>query len=71
MVILWCHELFGVLLAAWNYGNIAETVTAAEVAFTDPDETEMDSSEQLGGENIVHDQKTEGGWSRQRAPSRN
>ena len=63
MVILWCHEFFGVLLAAQNYGNIPETVTAAKVSFTDPDETEMDNSEQLEGENIIHNQKVEGGSS--------
>jgi len=37
MVILWCHEFFGVLLAASNYGNIPETATATEVSFADPD----------------------------------
>jgi len=57
MAILWCHEIFGVLLAAQNYGNVPETATATEVAFTDPDETEMDNSEQLEGENIIHGQK--------------
>jgi hypothetical protein len=56
MAIL-CQEFFGVLLAAYNYGNIPETVTATEVSFTDPDGTEMGNSEQLEGENIIHDQK--------------
>jgi hypothetical protein len=39
--------LFGVLLAAQNYGNVPETATATEGSFTDPDETEMCNSEQL------------------------
>ena len=32
---------------------------------TDPDETEIGNSEQLEGENIIHDQKMEG-WSSQK-----
>ena len=64
MVILWCHEFFGVLLAAQNYGNDPETVSAAEVSFTDADEPEMGNSEQLEGENIIYDQKMEGGSSK-------
>ena len=63
MVILLCHEFFGVLLAVQNYGNVPETATATEVSFTDPDEIEMGNSEQLG-ENIIHDQKMEGGSSK-------
>jgi hypothetical protein len=35
------------------------TVTGIEVSVTDPDEIEMGSSEQLEGENIIHDQKIE------------
>ena len=69
MAILWCHEYFGVLLAAQNCGNVPETVTAAEVSFADPDETEMDNSEQLEGENIIHDQKMEGGSSKKEQPA--
>ena len=52
----------------WKYSR---AVTATEVSFTDPDETEMDNSEQLEGENIIHDQKMEGGSSKKRAASRN
>jgi len=47
IAILWCHEFFGVLLAAQNYGNVPETATATKVSFTDPDETEMGNSGQL------------------------
>jgi len=32
--------------------------------FTDPDKTEMGSSEQLEGENIIRDQKVDGGSSK-------
>jgi len=64
MAILWCHEFFGVLLAAYNYGNVPETATATEILFTDPHETEMGNSEQLEGENIIHGQKMEGGSSK-------
>ena len=71
MVILWCRELFGALLAAQNYGNIPEGVAATEVPFTDPDGTEMDNSEQLEGENIFHDDKMEGGSNKKIAASRN
>jgi len=67
MVILWCHEFVGVLLAALNYGNVPATGT--DVAFTDPDETEIGNSEQLEGENIIHDQKTEGGSSQKEQPA--
>ena len=35
----------------------------------DPDETEIGNSEQLEGENIIHDQKMEGGWSRKEQPA--
>jgi hypothetical protein len=35
-----------------------------QVSVTDPDETEMGNSEQLEGENIIHDQKMEGGSSK-------
>ena len=63
MVILWRHEFAGVLLAAQNCGNVPETVTATEVSFTDPDETEIGNCEQLEGENIIRDQKMEGGLS--------
>ena len=34
------------------------------VSFTGPDETEMGNSEQLVGQNIIHDQKMEGGSSK-------
>jgi len=34
------------------------------VTFTDPDETEVGNSEQLERENIIHDQKMEGGSSK-------
>jgi len=69
MAILWCHEFFGVLLAALNYENVPERATATEVSFTDPDETEICNSEQLGGENIIHDQKMEGGSSQKEQPA--
>ena len=69
MVILWCHEFFGVLLAAQNYGNVPETATATEVSFTDIDETEIGNSEQLAGENIIHDQKMEGGSNQKEQPA--
>ena len=68
MVIL-CHEFFGVLLAAQNYGNVPEIVTATEVSFTDPDETEIGNSEQLEGENIIHGQKMEGESSKKEQPA--
>ena len=35
-----------------------------QVSVTDPDETEIGNSEQLEGENIIHDQKMEGGPSK-------
>ena len=69
MAILRCHEYPGVLLAAQNYGNVPETATATEVSFTDPDETEMGNSEQLEGENIIHDQKMEGASSKLEQPA--
>jgi hypothetical protein len=40
------------------------TATATEVSVTDPDETKMGNSEQLEEENIIHDQKMEGGSSK-------
>jgi len=49
--------------------NIPETVTATEIAFTDPDETGMDNSEQLEGENIIHDQEMEGESSKKEQPA--
>jgi hypothetical protein len=45
-------------------GNVPETATATEVSFTDPDETEIGNSEQLEGENVIHDQKMEEGSSK-------
>ena len=69
MAILWCHEFFGVLLVAYNYGNVPETATSNEVSFTDPDESEISKSEQLEGENIIHDQKMEGGSSQKEKPA--
>ena len=36
---------------------------------TDPDETENGNSEQLEGENIIHDQKMEGWSSRKEQPA--
>jgi len=36
---------------------------------TDPDETENGKSEQLEGENIIHEQKMEGGSSRKEQPA--
>jgi len=50
-------------------GNFPETATATEVAFIDPDETEIGNSEQLGGENIIHDHKMEGGSSQIEQPT--
>jgi hypothetical protein len=44
-----------------QYGNVPKTANATAVSFTDPDETEMGNSEQLGGENVIHDQKMDGG----------
>ena len=69
MAILCCHEISGVLLAAQNYGNVPETATATEVAFTDPDETEMGNSEQLEGENIINDHKMDGGSCKKEQPA--
>jgi hypothetical protein len=40
-------------------GNVPETVTATNVAITDPDETKLGNYEQLDGEDISHDQKIE------------
>jgi hypothetical protein len=57
-------NFFGVLLAAYSYGNIPETAAATEISFTDPDKTEMGNSEELEGENIHHNQKMEGGSSK-------
>ena len=37
------------VFAAQNYGNVPETATSTEVPFTDPDEIEIDNSEQLEG----------------------
>jgi hypothetical protein len=64
MAILRCYEFFGVLLAAYDYGNVPETASATEISFTDPHETEIGNSEQLGEENIIHGQKMEGGASK-------
>lgn len=50
-------------------GNVPESATATEDSFTDPDETEMGNSEQLEGENISHDQKMEGGSSKNEQPA--
>jgi hypothetical protein len=44
------------------YRNVSEAATTTEVSFTDPDETEMGSSD-LEGENISYDQNTERGSS--------
>ena len=71
MAILLCHEIFGVLLEAQNYGNVPETATTTEASFTGPDEAEMGNCEKLEGENIIYDQKMEGGSSKIRADSRN
>ena len=49
-------------------GNVPATVTATEVSFTDPDETEMSSSE-LEGENMSHDQEMEGGSHKKEHPA--
>ena len=69
MVILGCHEFFGVLLALQNYENVPETANATEVSCTDPDKTDTGNSEQLEGENIMHDQKMEGGSSQNQQPA--
>ena len=69
MAILRCREFFGVLLAAQNYGNVPKRATATEVSFTDPDETQIGNSEQLEGENIIRDQKMEGGSSQKEQPA--
>jgi hypothetical protein len=61
-------NFFRVLFAAQNYGYVPDTATATEVSFTDPDETEMSNSGQLEGENIIHDRKMEGGWSKNEQP---
>ena len=61
-----CLESFGVLLSVQNYGIFPDTTTANEVSLTNPDETENGNSEQLEGENIIHDQKMEG-WSSQKS----
>jgi len=52
-----------------QYGNIPKTATATEVSFSDPDETEMNNSEQLEGENIILDQKMDGGSSKKEQPA--
>ena len=39
------------------------------VSFTDPDETDMGNSEQLEEENIIRDQKMEGGSSKNEQPA--
>ena len=44
------------------------TATATEVPFIDPDETEIDNSEQLEGENIIRDYKMEGGSRQKEQP---
>jgi hypothetical protein len=49
-------------------GNFPQT-TNATVSFTNPDETEMGSSEQLEGENIIHEQKMEGRSSKKEQPA--
>ena len=46
-----------------NYVNDPQTATAAEVSFTDTDETEISNCEQLEGENIIRHHKMEGGSS--------
>jgi hypothetical protein len=61
--MLWCHELFGAQLEAQNCANDPKTTTAAEVSFTDPDETKTENCDQLEGENLIRDQKMEGGSS--------
>ena len=40
-----------------------------QVSVTDPDATEIGNSEQLEGENIIHDQKMEGGSSKEQQPA--
>ena len=63
-------NFFGVLLAAQNYGNVPKRATATEVSFTDPDEIQVGNSEQMEGENIIRDQKMEGGSSQKEQPAR-
>jgi len=61
--------IFLVLFAAQNNVNDPKTATAIEVSFTDPDETEIGNSEQLEGENIIHDHRMEGGSSQKEQPA--
>ena len=52
-----------------QYGNVPKTANATAVSFTDPDGTEMGNSEQLEGENVIHDQKMDGGSSKKEQPA--
>ena len=49
-----------------QYENVPKTANAAEVSFTDPDETEMGNSEQLEGETAIRDKKVDGGVERKK-----
>ena len=59
MAVLCYHEIFGLLLAAQNNGNVPKIATVTEVSFIDSDEIEMGYSEQMKGENTTHDQEME------------
>ena len=45
------------------------TATATQDVFIDPVQIEIGNSEQLEGENIIHDQKIEGGSSQKEQPA--
>ena len=55
--------MFGALLEAQNCAKDPKTTTAAEVSFTDPDETETENCDQLEGENLIRDHKMQRGSS--------
>ena len=61
--------MFGVLIPAQNYRNVPDTDNVTEVSFTDTDETEMGNSKHLEGENVILDEKMEGGKSKKQLPT--
>jgi len=63
------QAIFGVLLPSYKYVNVPERDNVTEVSFTDTDETEMGNSEKLEGENLIHDEETEGGKSKTQQPT--
>jgi hypothetical protein len=51
-------------------GNVPKTANAPSVSFTDPDKSEVGNSEQTEKENVIHDQKLDGGSSKKEQPAR-